>query len=72
MLVTRSDSISSVSGRRLFYGPGHSDGHAQQRSGYDKERLGIGTNPKKRSSRQSKSNFSTSHKIDSEKKKKWK
>ena len=54
MLVTRSDSINSVSGRRLFYAPCHGvDGSSQQRSTYDKERLGVSSNPKKRPSRQS-------------------
>jgi hypothetical protein len=53
MLVSRSDSINSVTGRRLFYAPS-GDGHAQQRSSYDKERLGVSANPKKRPSRQSK------------------
>ncbi|XP_046463268.1 sodium leak channel non-selective protein-like isoform X3 [Daphnia pulex] len=54
MLVTRSDSINSVSGRRLFYAPCHgADGISQQRSTYDKERLGVSSNPKKRPSRQS-------------------
>jgi hypothetical protein len=54
MLVTRSDSINSVSGRRLFYAPCHGgDGISQQRSTYDKERLGVSSNPKKRPSRQS-------------------
>ena len=55
MLVTRSDSISSVTGRRLFYAPSHDrEGHPAQRTSYDKERLGVSSNPnKKRPSRQS-------------------
>lgn len=58
MLVTRSDSINSVSGRRLFYAPCHgADGISQQRSTYDKERLGVSSNPKKRPSRQSNKNL---------------
>ena len=50
MLVARSDSITSVSGRRLYYGGSHGDGHNQPRMSYDKERLGIGASSKKRSS----------------------